>query len=72
MPLAVAFPVKISSKHTGDCMRCSMDHQLAIQDCVLYLAYNSDNHYIPLSKYMFSKLQSFAVIYSHNEAIMVP
>ena len=55
MPLAVAFPVKIHGKHTADWMRCSMDYQLAIQDCVLYLAYNSDDHYIPLSKYMFSK-----------------
>ena len=55
MPLAVAFPLKIHGKHTADWMRCSMDHQLAIQDCVLYLALNSDDHYIPLSKYMFSK-----------------
>ena len=55
MPIAVAFPVKVNGKHVADWMGCSMDHQLAIQDCSLYFAYNSDNHYIPLSKYMVLK-----------------
>ena len=53
MPVAIAFPVKLEGKHVADWMQCSIDHKLAIQDCLLYLAYNSDNHYTPLSKYMF-------------------
>ena len=71
MPIAVAFPVKVNGKHVADWMCCSMDHQLAIQDCSLYFDYNSDNHYTPLSKYKFLKLQSVAVINSRNGPITV-
>ena len=55
-PLAVAFPVKVAGKHSGDWMRVPVDHDLPIQDCELFYAYNSEDHFVPLCKFKYMQL----------------